>query len=239
MMKLIAARLAFLGTLIAFLAIAPAYADEMKMNRIISMSGHGEVHAVPDFAQISLGVTSYKETARDALTANTKAMTDLMDALAKSGIEKRDMATSNFNVGPRYVNTSNDGSTPAKIGGYDVTNTVTITVRKIDTLGTILDQAVSTGSNQVYGISFGVTDADKKLDEARKDALADAKRKAELYASAGGFVVGQVISINEGGNALPPPMAYARAKSADMAAVPVEQGEQVLGIDVSVTWEIK
>jgi uncharacterized protein YggE len=221
-----------------------AFAEEMKMNHMISrtiaMTGHGEVRAVPDTAQISLGVTSFGKTAREALTVNTKSMTDLMDVLVKAGIEKRDITTSNFNVGPRYVNTSNDGSTPAKISGYDVTNTVTINVRKIDSLGEVLDQAVSAGSNQVYGISFGVTDADKKLDEARKDALADAKRKAELYAAAGGFSMGQVLSVNEGGNAQPMPVVYARAKSADMASdVPMSQGEQTLGIDVSVVWEIK
>jgi uncharacterized protein len=240
MLRLIAAS----ALLIATLVMPNAFADEMKMvpmiARTISMTGHGEVRAVPDMAQISVGVSSYKETARDALTANNKAMSDLMAVLTKAGIENRDITTSNFNIGPRYVNTSNDGSTPAKIGGYDVTNTVTINVRKIENLGDILDQAVSAGSNQVYGISFSVSDADKKLDDARKDALADAKRKAELYAGAGGFSVGQVISVNEGGNAPPVPMVYARAAKADMAAnVPMSQGEQVLGIDVSVVWEIK
>ena len=230
--------------LIATLAMTHAFADEMKMSpmivRTISMTGHGEVRAVPDTAQVSLGVTSFGKTAREALTANTTAMTGLMAELTKAGIEKRDITTSNFNVGPRYVNTSNDGSTPAKIAGYDVTNTVTINVRKIESLGDILDQAVSAGSNQVYGISFSVTDADKKLDDARKDALADAKRKAELYASVGGFSVGQVVSVNEGGNAPPVPMVYARAARADIAAnVPMSQGEQTLGIDVSVVWEIK
>jgi uncharacterized protein len=240
MLRLIAARLALIGTLIALLAVGPTYADEMKMNRVISMTGHGEVRAIPDTAQVSVGVTSFGKTAREALTANTKSMTDLMAVLVKAGTEKRDITTSNFNVGPRYVNTSNDGSTPAKIAGYDVTNTVTINVRKIEALGDILDQAVTAGSNQVYGISFGVTDADKKLDDARKDALADAKRKAELYAAAGGFSVGQVVSVNEGGGGQPMPMVYARAKSADMAAdVPMSQGEQTLGIDVSVVWEIK
>jgi uncharacterized protein len=229
-----------IATLVALLAFGPAFAEEMKMNRIVSMTGHGEVRAVPDTAQVSVGVTSFGNTAREALTANTTAMTNLMAVLLKTGIEKRDITTSNFNVGPRYVNTSNDGSTPAKISGYDVTNTVTINVRKIESLGDVLDQAVSAGSNQVYGISFSVTDADKKLDEARKDAIADAKRKAELYAGASGFSIGEVVSVIEGGGGAPMPVVYARAKSAEMSAdVPMSQGEQVLGVDVSVVWEIK
>ncbi len=236
--------LASVATLFALLAIPPAFADETKMNaqmpRTISMTGHGEVRAVPDTAMISLGVSSYAKTAREALTENTKAMGALMSVLEKAGIEKRDITTSNFNIGPRYENTSNDGSTPPKVGGYDVTNTVTVTVRKIDSLGEILDQSVSAGSNQVYGISFSVTDADKKLDDARRDALADARHKADLYAAAGGFAIGQVVSVNEGGYAPPVPMVYARAAKADMAgAVPVAQGEQTLGIDVSVVWDIK
>jgi uncharacterized protein len=236
-------------TLIAFLATfpvfsGPAYADEMKMDRMISrtiaMTGHGEVRAVPDVAQISFGVTSYDKTARAALTTNTKAMQDLITALTSSAIDKKDMSTSNFNVGPRYVNTSNDGSTPAQVGGYDVTNTITVNVRKVDSLGEILDKAVSAGSNQIYGISFSVSDADKKIDQARKDALADAKRKAELYAAAGGFTLGQVVSVSEGGGMGPQPMVMARAAKADMAAdVPLANGEQTLGIDVSAVWEIK
>ena len=226
--------------LIALLVMSPAFADEVKMNRLISMTGHGEVRAVPDTATISLGVTSYEKTARDALSSNNRAMAALIDVLAKSGIDKRDMSTSNFNIGPRYVNTSNDGSTPAQIGGYDVTNTVTVNVRKVDSMGEILDKAVSAGSNQVYGISFSVSDADKKIDQARKDALADARRKAELYASAGGFTLGQVVSVSEGGGMGPQPMVMARAAKADMASdVPLANGEQTLGIDVSATWEIK
>jgi uncharacterized protein len=235
MLKLFAA-----VTLIALMAMSPAFAEEVKMNRLISMTGHGEVRAIPDTAQISLGVSSYDKNARDALSANTKAMAALIDVLSKGGIDKRDMSTSNFNVGPRYVNTSSDGSTPPQVGGYDVTNTVTVTVRKVDSLGEILDKAVSAGSNQIYGITFNVSDADKKIDQARKDALADARRKAELYAAAGGFTLGQVVSVSEGGGMAPQPMAYSRAAKADMAGdVPLANGEQTLGIDVSAVWEIK
>ena len=235
MLKLIAS-----SALVFLLALGPAFSDEGKMNRLISMTGHGEVRAVPDVAQISLGVASYDKTARDALTANSKAMASLIDVLVKAGIEKRDMSTSNFNVGPRYVNTSNDGSTPAKIDGYDVTNTIIVYVRKVDMLGEILDKAVSAGSNQIYGISFSVSDADKKIDQARKDALADARRKAELYAAAGGFALGNVVSISEGGGQGPIPMVMARSAKAEMAAdVPLANGEQTLGVDVSAVWEIK
>jgi hypothetical protein len=124
--------------------------------------------------------------------------------------------------------------------GYDVNNMVTVVIRKIDTLGAVLDAAVAAGSNQIHGISFMVSKPDAMLDAARKEALADARRKAEIYASAGGFALGPIISLNEGGGYQPPVpvMAKSVAMSAD-AAVPVAQGEQSLAVDVSVVWEIK
>jgi uncharacterized protein len=127
-----------------------------------------------------------------------------------------------------------------KIVGYDVNNMVTITVRKIDDLGELLDVAVSTGSNSINGVSFSVSKPEAMLNDARKAAVADARAKAEVYAAAGGLTLGNIVTLNEG-TAYQPPMPYmaksARAESAD--AVPIAQGEQALSIDVSVTYEIK
>ncbi len=220
-------------------AVAPALAEESKLVRTISISGHGEVRAVPDVASISIGVTTQAATAREALDGNTKAMKALLDTLKQAGIDARDMATSNFSVGPRLDYGNNNGQ-PPKIVGYDVNNMVTVTVRKIEDLGGLLDVAVSTGSNTINGISFSVTKPDAMLDEARKAAVADARHKAEIYAAAGGFRLGDIITVSEGA-AYQPPMPYmAKAARADLAAdVPIAQGEQALTVDVSITYQIK
>ena len=220
------------------LAVAPALAEESKLVRTISISGHGEVRAVPDVASISIGVTTQGATAREALDGNSKAMKALLDTLKQAGIDARDMATSNFSVGPRLDYGNNNGQ-PPKVVGYDVNNMVTVTVRKIDDLGGLLDVAVSTGSNTINGISFSVTKPDAMLDEARKAAVADARHKAEIYAAAGGFRLGDIITVSEG-TAYQPPMPYmvksARAEGA--ADVPIAQGEQALTVDVSITYQI-
>ena len=220
-------------------AVAPALAEESKLVRTISISGHGEVRAVPDVASISIGVTTQATTAREALDGNTKAMKALLDALKLGGVDARDMTTSNFSVGPRLDYGNNNGQ-PPKVVGYDVNNMVTVTVRKIDDLGGLLDVAVSTGSNTINGISFSVTKPDAMLDEARKTAVADARHKAEIYAAAGGFKLGDIITLSEG-TAYQPPMPYmVKSARADGAAdVPIAQGEQALTVDVSITYQIK
>jgi uncharacterized protein len=221
------------------LAVTPALAEESKLVRTISISGHGEVRAVPDVASISIGVTTQGATAREALDGNTKAMKALLDTLKQAGIDARDMATSNFSVGPRLDYGNNNGQ-PPKVVGYDVNNMVTVTVRKIDDLGGLLDVAVSTGSNTINGISFSVTKPDAMLDEARKAAVTDARHKAEIYAAAGGFKLGDIITVSEG-TAYQPPQPYlvksARAEGAN--DVPIAQGEQALTVDVSITYQIK
>jgi uncharacterized protein YggE len=234
-----------LKTLFALLAttmlmMSPALADEAKLPRVISISGHGEVRAVPDTVSISLGVTGNAATAKAALDANSKAMGELMAALKKGGIAEKDITTSNFSVNPHIEYVQNGNEQKAELKGYDVANTVTITTTDIKGLGGLLDKAVGAGSNQINGISFSVSRADRLLDDARKAAFEDAKRKASIYASAGGFTLGDVVSLSEGGGYAPPGPVLMSAAKAEMARdVPVSAGEQTLGVDVSVTWEIK
>ena len=100
----------------------------------------------------------------------------------------------------------------------------------------MLDQQVAQGANSVYGIRFGLIDPAPLLDEARKRAMADARRKAELYAAAAGLKVGRVVSVQEAGAASPRPEMAARAM---MSAVPVAAGEQEIQASVSVTYALE
>lgn len=209
------------------------------MPRLISLSGHGEMRMAPDMAFVTTGVLSQGVTAADALAANTAAMNALFAALTGAGIAEKDVQTSNFFVQPRY--NFQDGKAPELIG-YDVSNTVTVIVRKIGDLGPLLDKVVQAGSNQINGIGFEVSKPDAALDEARKLATADATRKAKIYAEAMGVGLGRVMSISEGVNDQPPmPMARSKVMMADAAAapVPVAAGEQTLSVDVNITWEIQ
>ena len=219
-------------------AISPAFAEGGKMPRIISLSGHGEVRATPDIAYVTSGVVTQGATAAEALAANTKAMTDLFAALKDSGIEDRDVQTSNFSVQPRYNFSNNQAP---KMVGYDVSNNVTVTLRKVDTLGALLDRMVQSGSNQISGISFDVSKPDDAMDEARKLATEDATRKAKVYAKAMSIELGHVMQVSEGSAAQPPmPMVRSTMMKVDAAPpVPMAAGEQTLAVDVNVIWEIK
>ena len=220
-------------------AASPALAEDTRMPRLISLSGHGEMRMAPDMAFVTTGVLSQGVTAADALAANTAAMNALFAALTGAGIAEKDVQTSNVFVQPRY--NFQDGKAPELIG-YDVSNTVTVIVRKIGDLGPLLDKVVQAGSNQINGIGFEVSKPDAALDEARKLATADATRKAKIYAEAMGVGLGRVMSISEGVNYQPPmPMARSKVMMADAAAapVPVAAGEQTLSVDVNITWEIQ
>jgi uncharacterized protein YggE len=226
------------------LSAAPALAQESSMNGTISISGLGEVSAAPDTAFVTSGVTTQGATAREALDANTKAMTELLETLKAAGIEARDIQTSGFSVSPNYVYTdardANGYQLPPKINGYQVYNTVNVRVRELSTLGSVLDKAVTVGANTINGVSFSVADPSKLYDEARKLAFADAKKKAELYATAAGEELGDLRNINESQGYSQPPQPYVmRAEVAADKAVPVEGGELSFQINVQVTWDFE
>jgi uncharacterized protein YggE len=220
--------------------MTPAFADEARMQRTITLSGHGETRTAPDMAFVTSGVVSQGATAAEALAANTQTMNGLFAALKDAGIAEKDIQTSNFSVQPRYD--FGNGTAPPKLTGYEVSNLVTITVRQLAGLGPLLDRLVSSGSNQIQGIGFQVSQPDAALDAARQLAAADATRKAKVYAAAMGVDLGKVVSISEGFAQPPqPPLLRAGPMMADAAAapVPVAAGEQSMSVDVTVTWEIR
>jgi uncharacterized protein YggE len=223
--------------LLAGLAL-PAYAGT------ISIEGRGEVTAAPDTAFITSGVTTQGATAREALDGNTKAMADLLAELKASGIEARDIQTSGFSVSPNYVYSDerdpNGYTLPPRIAGYQVANVVTVKVRALDQLGAILDKSVTIGANTINGVSFSVEDPSELLNQARQAAFADARTKAELYATAAGGSLEDIVSVSEGQsyNDPQPYAVKAMAEAAPRMDVPVEAGELTFAVNVSVQWEL-
>jgi uncharacterized protein YggE len=239
-----------LATLLVPLALStalatalPVAAQDFRGPGVISIEGRGEVTGVPDTAFVTSGVTTQGATAREALDANTAAMTQLIDTLKAAGIEPRDIQTSGFSVNPNYVYTdardANGYTLPPKINGYQVFNTVTVRVRQIDKLGAILDQSVTVGANTINGVSFSMADPSKLYDEARKVAFADARAKARLYADAAGLELEQIKLISETQNyGQPQPYMMRDAAMSAAAPVPVQTGELTFAINVQVTWEL-
>jgi hypothetical protein len=123
--------------------------------------------------------------------------------------------------------------------GYQVNNTVHVAVRRLDSLGRVLDQVVSGGSNTVERLAFSFSEPDRLMDEARSAAGADAKRKAELFAASLGVKLGRIISVVEADAGRTPMPMMMRAQSFEAADVPIAAGEQAVAASVSVTWEIE
>lgn len=224
---------------LAMAFLAPAQAEDTKLVRSITLTGHGEVRAAPDMAIVTVGVLSSAPSAREALDANTKSMEAIFAALKQAGVDAKDQQTANFAVNPRYDYGQNNGL-PPKMVGYDVSNNVTVTVRKLESLGAVLDQVVSSGSNQINGVSFQVSKPEPAMDEARRLAVASALAKAKIYTQAAGIGLGAIISISEGAGYQPPTPVFAKAMRSEGASadVPIAQGEQVIAVDVNITWEI-
>lgn len=212
----------------------PALADQPTST--VTVTGEGFVNVVPDVATISLGVTVNGETAKAALDANSTALTAVIEKLKAAGIEEKDIQTSGLYLGPVYDYASSSG-TPQAVLGYTASNNVTVFVRAIDQVGPVLDASVTDGANVLNGVTFGVLDQVPVVDQARDLAVADARRKAELLARAGGVTLGGIVTIAEqGGYAPPMPMAgVAMEKS---ASPPIAAGQMQIGTTVTVTYTI-
>jgi len=197
--------------------------------------GEGRVTVAPDYAQIASGVTTRGKTVKEASDANSKTMAAIIKALVDSGVAQNDVQTSRFSVQPVYL-PQGPGIEP-KLAGYSVSNQVRAKIRQIDNLGEILDRLIAAGATDVGNIAFMVSDPSKALDQAREAAIADARRKAEVYARAAGIRLGQVEWITEQSGFGPVPLRGQGAAAA-RAAVPIATGEDTLEVTVTVGFTI-
>jgi uncharacterized protein YggE len=228
--------IALLGALVSSACVATAPpAGAARGAATVTVAGVGTVSATPDQADITTGVVTQAPTAAQALAANSQAMQRLLQTLGNLGIGPRDIQTTNISVSPER-RPPKEGQ-PPEIVGYEVTNQVRVKVRDLSRLGRVLDQQVGQGANLVYGIQFGLQEPTPLLDEARKRAMSDARRRADLYAAAAGLKVGRVVSVREGG--VPPPRPEPTPRVTMSAAVPVAPGEQEIQASVIVTFTLE
>ena len=217
------------GTLLGAPALAQTAPPAM-----ISVTGEATVSVPPDLAQIDAGDTSEAKTAREASDANNAAMAKVLAALKTAGLADKDYQTSRLSLQPQYPP---NRSGPAPIVGYHASNHVTIRLHDVTKIASVIDTLVAAGANDIGGINFTVSQASKLLDDAREQAMADARRKAEIYAKAAGVTLGAPLSIVEGST--PAPIPYRRMAAGMAAAPPVAQGEETLQVTVAVSWAIK
>jgi len=239
-------RNAFIGALMlgALSWGAPAAAQQASITQTIAgtrldISATGDVTRVPDVAIISAGVVTHSPTATAAIQDAADRMQRVLAALKRAGVEDRDIQTGSIGLNAEYRYPE---SQSPQLTGYTASNTLTIRFRDIRNTGKILDALVAQGANQINGPSLTVDKPEAALDEARANAIAAGRARAELYARSLGLHVVRVVAVSEsGGYAVPPPappMAPMMARM-DSAQTKIEPGEQKLEVTVAMTFELQ
>ena len=221
---------------------ATIVANPQPAQRTLSVTGTGTVMMTPDIAYINIGVHTEKPTAADAVAENTTQTQQVVDALKAAGLDAKDIQTTNFSI---YPNTQFDPQTNQKLSTtYVVDNSVNVTVRKLDQLGSLLDTTVKAGANSVNSIQFDVADKSSALKQARDQAVKDAKTQAQELSDAAGITLGDVQTISFFDN-VPVPVTQAYGKGggggavAAAASVPISSGQMTLTVTVNMSYDIK
>lgn len=212
--------------------------NQYQSNSGIVVTGQGQVQATPDIATLNLGVSSQQSTVAAAQTAAANAMNAVMQVLKGKGIVDADITTVGFNINPMYDYRTN---TPV-ITGYQVSNMVTVKIRKIADVSSIIDASVTAGGNliTVNSIGFGVNDPTPYMKQARAAAMADAKNKAGELAGLGGVTLGKPVYITESSGYYPPtPLYYGAVAEAKDMATPISPGQTEINVSVTVIYAIQ
>lgn len=197
----------------------------------VAVTGEASVGVVPDVARFTAGVVTEAKTAREAAANNNTLMTAVMSAIKAAGVADRDVQTSGYSVMPVIANNSGSPPSPDRITGFRVTNSVALTLHSLDKVGSTIDAVTAAGANTLGGVEFTVADESKALDAARIEAMADARRKAELYAKAAGATLGGVLEIRETVGR-PGPVYQTFARAAAAPPPPIAGGELTLRVSI-------
>lgn len=207
--------------------------------RTMNVNGVGDINLVPDIAYIYIGVHDEAPTASEAVEANKAHTTAVLEALKSAGVDEKDLRTSNFSIWPSQQYAP-DGTVSGTI--YMVDNSVYVTVRDLDSLGDLLDDAITAGANSVNSIQFDVADKTAAVKEARAKAVEDAKRQAQELADASGVTLGDIQNLSFYDNSAYPSYEGKGGGGAVMAvdvAVPIQPGQLTITVNVSMTYTIK
>jgi uncharacterized protein YggE len=203
--------------------------------RGIYVQGTGTVYAEPDVATVEVGVDMREQDVREVVSRATEAMNAVLAALRAAGVEERDIQTVEFSL---YREERYNRDDLPELLGYRVRNVVRVVVRDMASTGEVIASAVEAGANVVGSIRFAVSDPEALVAQARENAVADARAKAEQLAAAAGVALGRLEQLIE--SAAPMPVAMnAMTMRAEMAApVPVAPGELAVTVTVSLRYAI-
>ena len=207
----------------------------------ISVSGTGTVTLMPDVADLQLGVLTSRPTVKAAQADAAVAMTRILAALKALGIDAKDIQTSNVSLQPTYDYSS--GINPPRITGFQMSNSVTVTIRDLDKLGGAIDNSLAAGATSLDGVTFRVNDETSAEAQARQAAMTEARSKADTLAAVAGISIAGVASIAETSAPIQYPINYtlggASAPDVAKVATPIQAGTTDVTITVAVVYLIQ
>lgn len=219
---------------------APAAAAEVQIQAtgpVVELSVSETVQSRPDIASVSAGVSTRAPTAVAAMRQNAQAMTAVIARLEALGIAEDDIQTAGINLNPQY---DYDSSTQSQVfRGYVASNRVSVTLRKVENAGPVLDALVAAGANEIGGPAFSVDDDTAQRAEARRNALQRAQEQASEYARLTGYSGVRLLEIGESLSGFQPPMLYAvKLEAAQDASTPVQPGLVGTVVNLTVKYEL-
>lgn len=206
-----------------------------KETRQVTVVGAGEVQGTPDTLTVNASIEFIAPDVTGAMNQTSQRQQAVIDALVGSGIDRKDISTTQVSLQPQFA-----GGDSTTIIGYRASNSIDVKIRKLDSASQALSLIVSTGGDatRINSVNYSIEDDSQLVKDARSRAFNDAKDRAEQYAQLSGLDLGKVISITESGGATPPPTPMPYSRGAEMAAVPVEPGQQTVGFSVTVIFEL-
>lgn len=203
----------------------------------ISVSGSGQASGTPDVAYINLGVDTIDPDVGQAVENANTEMAAIIVALTDAGVDPKDIQTTNFNVYPEDRYDQNGQPTGERV--YHVQNSLTVTVRDIANVGAVIEAGLGAGADSINGLNFGIDDTAALEQEARVNAIADARQRAQQLAEAFGVTLGDPIIISEVTNDFyPPPLPLAARADMGGAGPQITPGQLQVSVQVNVTFAI-
>ncbi len=218
--------------------------DETKPDRpTLTVSETGMMTQAPDTAYVTFGLDSPGKVLAEAQRRNSAAMSNVMDRLRELQIDKERIQTSSFTISPQYrppaKRSADAPPAPPEIVGYIVNNMVTVEIRALDKVGTVIEEVLNAGANSFQGLHWGLRDEQSVRLSALKQAAAKAREKAAVLSEALHVKLVRIVSVNEGGHMLRPPAPVARmAMDRGAGEVPISPGEMKVEASVTLVYEI-
>ena len=205
-----------------------------KETRQVTVVGAGQVQGTPDTLNVNASIEFVAPDVTGAMNQTSDRQQAVIKALADSGIDRKDISTTQVSLQPQYA-----GGDATAIIGYRASNSIDVKIRKLDSASQTLSLIVSTGGDatRINSVNYSIDDDSQLVKDARARAFNDAKDRAGQYAKLSGLDLGKVISIIESGAATPPTPTPG-PRGAEVAAVPLEPGQQTVSFSVTVSWEL-